>query len=346
MLLALLTLMLLLTSEISFSFPELLKEGYQVCSACHLSESGGGALTQYGRSLSEEVLSTWSYGNEGQVGHFDSKLPSWLAVGGDLRSVNIGEETENELNYEFIQMQKDLEISLSPYRGVWVGGSFGVYNDKIAESRRHYVIWKDVASVFNLRAGKYLVAYGLAGQDHTAFNRGRIGLGEGDESYNLEISAKAPLGQLFLSGIAATKETKEETGQTIYTSQNSGFAIRSTLFVLPKLQLGYSAMIRALDSKYGGFVSAAWGSWLYAGLDVNHVIVGEAQSNISYGKVSVDLYKGLLLVYENNFEASDIIINKNSIAIDWYPRPHIETMFRAAKQNGLLSYLALWHYYL
>ncbi|MFM8315618.1 MAG: hypothetical protein ACKOA8_15160, partial [Deltaproteobacteria bacterium] len=49
-----------LSSSLALSYPEFIRHGYMNCTSCHVSPTGGGALTEYGRSLSDEVLSRWS----------------------------------------------------------------------------------------------------------------------------------------------------------------------------------------------------------------------------------------------------------------------------------------------
>ena len=43
----------------SHAFVENTVKGYANCMACHISPNGGGVLTDYGRSLSSELMSTW-----------------------------------------------------------------------------------------------------------------------------------------------------------------------------------------------------------------------------------------------------------------------------------------------
>ena len=69
-------------SSQAFAFPEMVRHGYTQCTACHVSPSGGGILTSYGRELAAEVLSTWSYADESQFTH--SKVGEKLADKGIL----------------------------------------------------------------------------------------------------------------------------------------------------------------------------------------------------------------------------------------------------------------------
>src|SRR6185437_3022708 len=68
------------------AYPELVRYGYANCTSCHVSPSGGGTLTQYGRELSREVLSTWGFEGEERPAYFINS-PEWLNLGGDYRSV-------------------------------------------------------------------------------------------------------------------------------------------------------------------------------------------------------------------------------------------------------------------
>ena len=42
------------------AFVQNVTHGYPACIACHVSPNGGGLLTDYGRSLSGELMSTWA----------------------------------------------------------------------------------------------------------------------------------------------------------------------------------------------------------------------------------------------------------------------------------------------
>ena len=54
-----------LTMNFANAFPEMVRHGYTNCTACHVAANGGGILTPYGSTLSEEVLSTWHFEGEG-----------------------------------------------------------------------------------------------------------------------------------------------------------------------------------------------------------------------------------------------------------------------------------------
>src|SRR5579872_5347575 len=97
-------------AQSAFAFPELVRHGYVNCTSCHVSPSGGGALTEYGRQLSADVLSMSSYEGEGGFLHGAAKLPEWLAVGGDVRAIQIYRSTPQATQWRFLFMQADYEL--------------------------------------------------------------------------------------------------------------------------------------------------------------------------------------------------------------------------------------------
>lgn len=76
-----------LSAAPSFGFVETLTHGYLNCMACHISPSGGGLLSDYGRSLSKELMSTWSWKNSEHPLFGLARNTKQLKIGGDYRAV-------------------------------------------------------------------------------------------------------------------------------------------------------------------------------------------------------------------------------------------------------------------
>src|SRR5262245_57728076 len=87
------TAFLLWGIEDAHACPDMIRHGYVNCATCHVSPTGGGTLSEYGRALSLEALSTW--GNEGESDFLYGvvKPPSWLLLGGDFRMLQVYEDT-------------------------------------------------------------------------------------------------------------------------------------------------------------------------------------------------------------------------------------------------------------
>src|SRR5436190_6515955 len=98
---------LLLWGNQALAFPEMIRHGYVNCTTCHVSPSGGGTLTEYGRELSKEVLSTWSKEGEANMAYGLVKPPEWLLFGGDYRSVYVYRDTPLYRDGRYILMQTD-----------------------------------------------------------------------------------------------------------------------------------------------------------------------------------------------------------------------------------------------
>ena len=112
--------------SIARAFPEMVRKGYQNCTACHVAPEGGGLLTDYGRSMSAEILSTWNYKGEEAVGHgLLPDPPSWLRFGGDFRFIQSYLDNPVATTGRFFPMQEDLDIGLHT-ESLWLVGALGL----------------------------------------------------------------------------------------------------------------------------------------------------------------------------------------------------------------------------
>ena len=110
---SLLGLLLILTSPLAYGFPEMVRHDYVNCTTCHVAQNGGGILTEYGRALSLEVLTTWGKEGEEQFLYGVVKPPKWLNLGGDIRAVQTYINNAFIERGDFITMQMDLEAAIT-----------------------------------------------------------------------------------------------------------------------------------------------------------------------------------------------------------------------------------------
>lgn len=76
------------------AYPQLqLSTGATRCAECHVAPSGGGLLTDYGRSESSDTLSGRG---DGAFLHGAWTPPDWLTLGGDLRGAIGGKQLDGE----------------------------------------------------------------------------------------------------------------------------------------------------------------------------------------------------------------------------------------------------------
>src|SRR5258708_16116681 len=90
------------------AFPQWqLSTGNTHCNQCHYAPAGGGLINNYGRDAAGEDLST--FGGDGAFLHGAVPLPSWLALGGDLRGAFAGQDVQDPSGptYAFFPMQAD-----------------------------------------------------------------------------------------------------------------------------------------------------------------------------------------------------------------------------------------------
>ena len=75
-------------------FPSNIRYGYSTCQTCHVSPTGGGVVSKYGKMTSEEFMSTWARPGEASPLYGVVRLPHWIDIGGDARQVEIGKYTD------------------------------------------------------------------------------------------------------------------------------------------------------------------------------------------------------------------------------------------------------------
>jgi hypothetical protein len=248
-------------------------------------------------------------------------------------------------------MQRDLEAAIG-YGPTWIGASWGIYNDKVSESRRVYLVLPNIAEHFSLRVGKFTPAYGINFPDHTIYSRGKLELGEGSESWNIEGTVRGSSGEIFITGIGASKseeasaEANAKGKASVYSKENQGIAARVNWFAHKKLQIGASLKTMTKDLTYGGFFQTAPYSWLYVAYDLNTLEDRTSRALFSYGKISSEVFKGVSLFYENNYSKSDSQTRENNFGLQVYPRPHLEFIGKYGDSGGYKNYVMMAHYYL
>ena len=183
--------------------PRFLSKQYNRCSSCHYSESGGGLLTPYGRSLSGQELSTFrrvqpqASPDAGNVSGEEAFL--YDAFGDRLGPVGLGASLRpSYLHYEqgtffsdnrYILMNADVS---GAYRGkgLTVYGEFGRRPDTATReegfySREHWASYAGPRGL-GVKGGRYMPAYGIHFSDHTSFNRRELGFDMHDQVYGVD----------------------------------------------------------------------------------------------------------------------------------------------------------------
>jgi hypothetical protein len=217
----------------AWAFPENVRHHYVNCQSCHVNPNGTGLLNPYGRQLSKAVQSYGKFffepgkvsdaaspppSKEGEAEVEDKEVeflygglaqPSWLNLGGDIRFLQLYQNTPQFTQARFIVMQLDLEAAVTlgkftfdgtigrddpTYRGVQDPG----FSDYVI-SRRHYVLFQ-ASDEFFLMGGRFWKPYGILEPNHVSFVKRGLGWDFGSESYNIEAGYTGPTYSLMAYG--------------------------------------------------------------------------------------------------------------------------------------------------
>jgi hypothetical protein len=181
--------------------PKFLSKQYTRCTTCHISPTGGGLLSAYGRSLSHRELSTTgapmpSHGDAEPKPGEESFL--WGALGDSLGPVQLGIEMRPSfLHYSFLDqspnrnllMNADVHAAFRARDWLFYGqlGRELEQDGHTLDSSEYWAGYQPVEG-FGFRAGRFLPAYGVRFADHTSYNRSFLGLAQYDQVYGVEVS--------------------------------------------------------------------------------------------------------------------------------------------------------------
>ena len=324
--------------------PTFLSKQYPRCTACHYSESGGGLLTPYGRSLSREEISTLgrqgaatdpaqaSGGEEGFLfGALSGESP--LQLGLDIRPshlrVNLPDVTLEDRNF---LMTLDLQAAWR--RDGWTAyGTVGRQPHGSGGRLVSYEHWLayQVTDGISVRGGRFLPAYGVRFADHTSFTREGLDLAEDGQVYSVEVSASTDRMLLQVSaGPGRAESLLQGEGHGAFTSTG-----RFQFDLSPRAVVAASVRYRG-ESATGprstgggfsfGYAPAAWlTTWTHA--DVQYQAL--RTSNRSYifaNQTSVEALRGVWLRlspqlrWENGDPRGEI--RRMVYGLDFYPRTH------------------------
>ncbi|MCB0379559.1 MAG: hypothetical protein KDD33_13790, partial [Bdellovibrionales bacterium] len=152
-------LIIFLNLSASYAFERMVTHGYPACIACHVSPNGGGLLTDYGRSLSKELLSTWGVSDVFARPAFSVKNTERVKIGGDVRGIQTYFKNSNVDQGRLFPMQQNVELGLNVGNAMLVG-TLGTQEGPDTAPRRgqflserHYILWSPTPTS-RVRVGK------------------------------------------------------------------------------------------------------------------------------------------------------------------------------------------------
>ena len=333
-------------------YPSNTRYGYTSCRTCHVSPTGGGVLTSYGKSTGDETA-TWSYEGESEFLHGAVVPPKWLSIGGDSRTAYIDYTSKDYKFKRTFPMQTDGEIALLLSDQIAAVGSAGVYGEerKFA-SRRHYLLLTPKPS-FTLRFGKFFPAFGIMVPDHTAITRKTLGFEQGFESYNLEASITGKGGEFFITAVLG------KDGE-LQSQSEKGLTLRGAIYAGKSSQVGMSFLyLTGKDQArfaFGPYALIGWDEKLYSltEFDLQYILTEDyvetyRKSQVGLNQVGYELFKGFHLLANLEYYSDVTTSNGVGIGAQWFPRPHFEFLWtytrRTVNFQSSDTTLAMFHYH-
>lgn len=330
------------------AYPQLIRLGYQGCNSCHASPSGGGTITGYGRTISEEIS---TFGGEGTgavlAGVLRATPPESVLIGGDTRYVRI----QTPHFAKSFMMQNDVEVVFSPSAEISVAATVGRYGDdaESLESRRAYVLWQPNEYV-HARVGRWMPNFGLMIPDHTAVTKKKLDFGEGHESFNGELGLRSQYGEVFLTVAAPVGTTVELKGEPApsTTATTYSYIGRAAAYVAEKAQVGVSYRAMAHPDLKWHHTPGVFGSWgitrdayVMAEYDRDFEFVNAGKAmDVVYAEAGYEVFRGINLI--STYEYHD----RTSIpggGLQLFPVPHVELLARVKYQDGQAIPLFMFH---
>lgn len=319
------------------AYPEMVRHHYVNCNACHVSPNGGGLLTEYGRGMSAEVLSTWSYENEALFLHGalkPDKMPKAVNIGGDVRVLQSHREskTVREGRYILMQAQVEAAVTAGPLTAVAAYGEPD-RNNHIQGGFQRFYLMANATENLQFRVGRFLPAFGINLPQHTYPTRGPLGFGYDSQRNTVEAQWSAEQWHVALS--ASESRTNPRTGE-----RERGTAFQVEKFIADSYRLGLSSwngtterQLRWVNSVHGilGFTEhlyllseVAWQS------RKAKTPTAERENGIfQFNRFGYEITKGvhLLAIEEfskSNLKRADTETFSFGAGALWYPRPHFE----------------------
>lgn len=326
-----LTLFSLFIINSAMAFPEMLRHHYINCSACHVSNSGGGVLNAYGRSISSELLSTWGTQKEARPFYTmeSDKIGQWLNMGGDVRSVQVHQETNQFKKGRSIWMEANIQAAISIQKltsFVSVGQVQQPNQSWKAETTKYYFSFQQ-SDELALRVGHYIPTYGLNIPQHTFLIKQNLFFGPGSERNSADLQWNGEKWN-FLLGISKSSLNSSVRDE----EQAYNFQIQRT--IADQYKIGFSQWYgdatnyRKLIS--GVHTVLGWTEKFYTLAELDHMWTKdnsnvETKSIAQLLKFGYEMEKGLHLQFVEEWGTSSTSdINNLGLGFIWYPRPHFE----------------------
>ena len=249
--------------------------GTNKCSQCHYVPSGGGLLSSWGRS---EAGDTISMAGNGAFLHGAVTLPSWIALGMDLRLAGTrtddgGQESPQSavfpMQWDFyarvaftdsfsLMVEGGLRGEVRPEDDA-LGARFTPTPEHFI-SREHYFMWRPSATGPYARLGRFYAPYGIRFVEHIYFVRRYTGYELYNETYNLSGGYVSDQWELHLTAFTPPPSSFPDALQSVGARESGGagyfeYRLGDMAALAPQVRIGVGKEV----SRYqGGLVGKLW----------------------------------------------------------------------------------------
>lgn len=206
-----------LSSAAAWAEPQYaLREGY-LCSQCHVNRTGGGKRTAFGTTYAQTVLPLWKGGpwsTEGATsGHapggwfIDPHLGDYVSLGAELRVQNLttfaatgsylGQTLTAPQANTFRIAEADLYVEITLVKNYLLLYLDETVAPDAASAREAFVLLQHLPLGAYLKAGRFLLPFGMRLPDDTIFVREVTGFNYANQDLGVEVGAEP--GPAFLS---------------------------------------------------------------------------------------------------------------------------------------------------
>lgn len=330
------------TSFKVYAYPEMVRHGYTNCVACHLSPSGGGSLTSYGRKLNKELLS-YKWSGKPKVDEENPEKDKSWHFGGEARLLRFYHDNEYERTSRFIpmQLQGDATYNSEKYAFVGRAGVTGKGGEETGESSFSIGVQLPIlyglarfGEVWNVRAGRFLPGYGLNNSMHFLGTRSDLGFGFDDQRPGVELTR---LGESwgFMAGVFSKRG--EDVGHDSAMGQ-----IQYSPTDKSKYALNYWHESNLRDLYGLWFVTPIYGPiYLSADLNHQHEISPSANGYAYYSRLGYEIRQGLnAFVMTDNSQRdknrSYTRIDRYGPGVQFYPLTYLDFELAWLKETNRL----------
>jgi len=260
--------------------------GTNKCSQCHFSPAGTGLISSWGRSESGDTI---SMAGDGGFLHGAVTLPSWLALGADIRFAGVRNDDGGQAAPQsaWFPMQADLysRFAFSDAFSLYLEGgvrgetrpSSGFANTGIGNinydfstvadrfiTREHYLMWRPSATGPYARVGRFFAPYGLRFVEHVYFVRRFTGYNLYEETYTASGGYVGDDWELHLSAFTPPPSSFPDALQSVGSRESGGAAYFEKRFIGESPVVGAVAVqarigVASEEARYqGGVIGKAW----------------------------------------------------------------------------------------